>query len=377
LVDSLKRPVTADEMRDTMYKMLAHPNLASKRWATDQYDRYVQGNTALAMPDDAGVVRIDEKTGLGVALSTDSNGRFTKLDPREGARLALAEAYLNVATVGARPLAVTDCLNFGNPEHPDTMWQLVEAIEGLADGCYELEVPITGGNVSLYNSTGNAESGVNYSINPTPVVGVLGVVENVTKVTPSGFLNSGHLIYQLGKTLPELDGSAWADCVHGHLGGLPPIVNYDMIQRLANVLVDGARLGFLQSAHDISDGGLAAALFESSFARDIGCSVKLDAVKRRDGIDDTEALFSESIGRVLVSIDPSDEKFLTVLCVQYNVPYVQLGVTGQRTGNLENTVFVEGLFDISLREAKNISEGVLPKYFDDEATKDTASTEKK
>jgi phosphoribosylformylglycinamidine synthase len=150
----LARPESGAELRETALTLLASPNLASKEWVTNQYDRFVQGNTALAQPDDSGVIRVDESTGLGVALATDANGRYGKLDPRSGAALALAEAYRNVATSGAEPLAVTDCLNFGSPEHPDSMWQLVEAIEGLADACQELGVPVTGGNVSLYNGTG-------------------------------------------------------------------------------------------------------------------------------------------------------------------------------------------------------------------------------
>src|SRR5690606_34982689 len=148
------RPTSGQELRDTLLRLVASPNLASKEWVTDQYDRYVQGNTALAQPDDAGVVRVDEETGLGIALATDANGRYAKLDPYVGAQLALAEAHRNVSTVGARPLAVTDCLNFGSPEDPDAMWQLVQAIEGLADGCLEMGIPVTGGNVSLYNGTG-------------------------------------------------------------------------------------------------------------------------------------------------------------------------------------------------------------------------------
>ncbi|BDZ41565.1 phosphoribosylformylglycinamidine synthase subunit PurL [Paraoerskovia sediminicola] len=184
------RPATADELRATALQVLASPNHASKEWVTDQYDRFVQGNTALAQPDDGGVVRVDEETGLGVALATDANGRFAKLDPRTGAQLALAEAYRNVAATGARPLAVTDCLNFGSPEDPDSMWQLVEAIEGLADGCQELGVPVTGGNVSLYNGTGEPGR-IDSSIHPTPVVGVLGVLDDVARATPSGFRESG------------------------------------------------------------------------------------------------------------------------------------------------------------------------------------------
>ncbi|MGZ4617016.1 MAG: phosphoribosylformylglycinamidine synthase subunit PurL, partial [Actinomycetes bacterium] len=174
----LARPQTAAELRDTVLRMAGSPNLASKSWVTDQYDRYVLGNTVLAQPADAGVVRVDEATGRGVAIATDGNGRYGKLDPYAGAQLALAEAYRNVAVTGARPLAVTDCLNFGSPEDPDVMWQFAEATRGLADACLEMGVPVTGGNVSFYNQTGDV------AIHPTPVVGVLGVIDDVARRTP-------------------------------------------------------------------------------------------------------------------------------------------------------------------------------------------------
>jgi phosphoribosylformylglycinamidine synthase len=367
MVDGLEKASTPSELEAQVLQMLRSPNLASKKWVTDQYDCYVQGNTTLAYPDDAGVVRIDENTNRGVALSTDANPRFCKLDPREGAKISLAESYLNVAATGARPLAVTDCLNFGNPEHTDTMWQLVEAIEGLADACYDLEVPVTGGNVSLYNVTGDAgevESGPNGAINPTPVVGVLGVIENVSKAVPSSFSAPGHSIYQLGTTLPELDGSAWADTIHSHLGGLPPVVDLGLIKRVSNVLIDAASLGILRSAHDISDGGLAITLFESAFRRQIGCTIDLDALKQRDKIDDTEALFSESLGRVVVTIQEEDEKFLKALCTQYGISMLKLGETVDATGESDNTVKVGTLFDISVKGAKEISESVLENLFD-------------
>ena len=181
----LVRPASGDDLRATLLRMVAAPNLCSKAWVTDQYDRYVRGNTVLAQPEDAGVVRVDEETGLGVAVATDGNGRFARLDPYAGAQLALAEAYRNVAAVGARPLAVTDCLNFGSPEDPGVMWQFAEACRGLADGCRALGLPVTGGNVSFYNQTGDV------AILPTPVVGVLGVLEDVTRRTPIGFRDRG------------------------------------------------------------------------------------------------------------------------------------------------------------------------------------------
>ena len=207
---------SGDELRATLLRLVASPNLCDRSWITDQYDRYVRGNTVLAQPSDSGMVRVDESTNLGVAVSTDCNGRFAKLDPYAGAQLALVEAYRNVATGGARPLAISDCLNFGSPEDPAVMWQFAEACRGLKDACLELGVPVTGGNVSLYNQTGEV------AILPTPVVAVLGVIDDVTRRTPSGFVARGEQIFLLGETREELSGSEWAHVVHGHLGGLPP-----------------------------------------------------------------------------------------------------------------------------------------------------------
>ena len=214
----LARPTTSAELAEQVRTVLTSPNQASPAWVTDQYDRFVRGGTALAQPDDAGVIRVDEATGRGVAIATDANGRYTKLDPATGAAQALAESYRNVCTVGARPLAVTDCLNFGSPEDPDAMWQLVEAITGLADACKVMGVPVTGGNVSLYNSHGKVKGLPDSSINPTPVVGVLGVMEDVRRAKPSGWHEEGLAIMLLGTTADELDGSAWSRAVHDHLG---------------------------------------------------------------------------------------------------------------------------------------------------------------
>jgi len=236
---------------------------------TQQYDRYVLGNTVLAMPDDAGVIRIDEETGLGVAVSTDGNGRFCELDPYAGAQLALAEAYRNVATKGARPLAVTNCLNFGSPEDPGVMWQFAEAVRGLADACLELGVPVTGGNVSFYNQTGDA------AILPTPVVGVLGVFDDVARRTPAGLRTEGQVIYQLGETRDELGGSEWAHVAHGHLGGLPPRVDLAAERQLGEILVNASRDGLIDAAHDLSDGGLAQALVEACLFGGVGARIVL------------------------------------------------------------------------------------------------------
>src|SRR5579875_1463934 len=254
---ALPRPSGPEDLRAAVLSLLASPGLADKTWVTEQYDRYVRGETILAMPEDGGLIRVDEETGLGVALSIDGNGRYALLDPYAGAQLALSEAYRNVAATGARPLAVTNCMNFGSPEDPAVMWQFAEAVRGLADGCATLGVPVTGGNVSFYNSTGEA------AIHPTPVVGVLGVHDDVRRRLSIGFAGDGAAIVLLGRTRAEFGGSAWAHVVHGHLGGWPPAVDFAAERRLAAVLGQAAQAGMLCAAHDLSDGGLAVALAES------------------------------------------------------------------------------------------------------------------
>ena len=190
----------------------------------------------LAQPSDSGMVRVDEETGLGVAVATDCNGRFAALDPYAGAQLALAEAYRNVATGGATPLAISDCLNFGSPEDPGVMWQFAEACRGLKDACVELGIPVTGGNVSLYNQTGET------AILPTPVVAVLGVIDDVSRRTPTGFVAAGETVLLLGETREELSGSEWAHVVHKHLGGLPPAVDLAREKALAELLREAVGL---------------------------------------------------------------------------------------------------------------------------------------
>ena len=206
---------SAAEIRNTVLTLAATPNLADKSWVTSQYDKYVQGNTIQAQPDDSGMVRIDEETHLGVAISTDANANWSYLNPYEGAKLALAEAARNIATAGAKPLAVTNCLNFGSPEDPGVMWQFAESVRGLADGCVEMGLPVTGGNVSFYNQTGST------AILPTPVIGALGVIDDVRTRTPMSFSKAGLELYLLGETRADLAGSEWA-YLHGQRGGKAP-----------------------------------------------------------------------------------------------------------------------------------------------------------
>lgn len=345
---------TGAELGQAIKDFMAAPNMCSKSWITNQYDRYVQGNTALSMPDDSGVIRVDEETGLGVALATDSNPRFTKLDPYQGAKASLAEAYRNVATAGARPVAVSDCLNFGSPEDPDIMWQFAEAVRGIADGCMELGVPVTGGNVSLYNQTGGK------AINPTPVVAMMGVMDDVTRRTPSGWApeHDGQAIYLLGTTRDELDGSEWAR-FKGHLGGLPPKVDLAAEKLLGDLLVNMSRDGLIDAAHDVSAGGLAAALSEACLRFGVGARIGLGEVAERDGLDLFTLLFSESLGRVVVSVPRSEEVRFKDMCTARNYPFARIGVVDAASGALD----LQGEVAIDLDELRAAHEGTLARHF--------------
>ncbi|MEU1546021.1 phosphoribosylformylglycinamidine synthase subunit PurL [Nocardia sp. NPDC005745] len=347
--DRLARPQTADELRATLLRMISSPQLCSRKWITEQYDRYVRGNTVLADQADAGVIRIDERTGRGIALATDASGRYTKLDPYAGAQLALAEAYRNVATTGATPKAVTNCLNFGSPEDPGVMWQFQQAVRGLADGCVSLGIPVTGGNVSFYNQTGQT------AILPTPVVGVLGVIDDVHRRIPTGLgLEPGETLILLGETRDEFGGSIWSQVEHDHLGGVPPKVDFAREQLLAEVLTAGSRDGMISAAHDLSEGGLAQAVVEAVLAGETGCRILLP-----EGEDPFVTLFSESAGRVLVAVPRSEETRFTRMCTARELPWVRIGVVDQGSDSLE----VQGQFSIPMDELRTAHEGTLPKLF--------------
>ncbi|MDT3396130.1 phosphoribosylformylglycinamidine synthase subunit PurL [Streptomyces sp. B1866] len=340
---ALPRPAGPDELRAQVLAVVSAPNQASKAWVTDQYDRFVQGNTILAQPEDSGMIRVDEETGLGVAVSTDGNGRYAKLDPYAGAQLALAESYRNVAATGARPLAVTNCLNFGSPEDPAVMWQFAEATRGLADGCQALGTPVTGGNVSLYNQTGET------AIHPTPVVGVLGVIDDVAGRTPVAFTGEGDHVFLLGDTAAEFGGSAWAQTVHGHLGGLPPRVDLERERLLADVLVTASREGLAAAAHDLSDGGLIQALAESCLRGGRGARVVVP-----DGLDPFVFLFSESAGRAIVAVPREQERRFAELCQGRGLPAARVGVVDGAA------VEVHGQFSLPLAELREAYEATLP-----------------
>ena len=344
----LPRANDGEGLKHTLLELVASPNLADKSWVTDQYDRYVLGNTVLAQPEGAGMIRVDESSNLGVALSTDANGRYTKLDPYAGAQLALAESYRNVAASGASPLAVTNCLNFGSPEDPDVMWQFAEATRGLADGCLELGIPVTGGNVSFYNQTGDTP------ILPTPVVGVLGVIDDVTRRVAKGFEADEDVVYLLGETRDEFGGSEWAHVMHGHLGGRPPKVDLPAERALAELLVGAGRDGMLTSSSDLSEGGLAQTLVEMALQGDRGVSIELP-----HGLDPFVQLFSESTARAVVTIRPGDEAAFRGRCEALRVRATRLGLVTEPGADFE----VAGYFTLPLTELREAHEGTFRRLF--------------
>ena len=334
-------PNSAAEIKATVLQLAATPNLADKSWVTSQYDKYVQGNTIQSQPDDSGMIRIDEQTHLGVAISTDANANWSYLNPYQGAKLALAEAARNIATAGARPLAVTNCLNFGSPEDPGVMWQFSESVRGLADGCLEMGLPVTGGNVSFYNQTGAV------AILPTPVIGVLGVIDDVRTRTPMSFDCAGLELYLLGDTYEDLAGSEWA-FMHGQRMGQSPTADLAREMRLIEVLLAGREEKIFSAAHDLSQGGLSAGLTEMVLRHSIGATITLDNV----GI----SLLSETPGRVIVAIVRSKAEALKTLANKYQITLSHLGTTGGDALRINDAV-------IPLDELRTAHTSTFPKLF--------------
>ena len=340
-VITVKLPESAEEIKAAVLKLAGAPNLADKSWVTDQYDRYVQGNTIQSQPDDSGMVRIDEKTHLGVAVATDANANWSYLNPYEGAKLALAEAARNIATAGAKPLAVTNCLNFGSPEDPGVMWQFAESVRGLADGCLEMGLPVTGGNVSFYNQTGSV------AILPTPVIGVLGVIDDVRTRTPMSFDRAGLELYLLGETHSDIAGSEWA-YLHGQRGGQSPVADLKREMRLIDLLVTGNKEKLFVAAHDLSQGGLSATLTEMVLRHGVGAEVALENVG--------QSLISETPGRVVVAIDPAKSKALKDLAAEENIVLTKIGNTGG------DALIINGA-KIALVELRKAHTETFPKLF--------------
>lgn len=341
--DANALPRDNETIAEQVKALVASPNLCSKTWITNQYDRFVRGNTVLAQPENSGMIRIDENTGLGIAMATDANGRYSYLNPYWGAQLALSESYRNVAMTGATPVAITDCLNFGSPENPEVMWQFVETILGLVDACRELGIAVTGGNVSFYNNTDGVD------IHPTPAIGTLGVIQNVADRIPMGFANAGDAIVLLGETKCELGGSAWTRVIHEHLGGTPPVPNLDAEQKLATLIREASEI--LVSAHDLSEGGIAIGLIEACWRNGFGAHVSLP----HTGLDNVANMFSESPARAVVTVAADDVEKLHELCESIGVPMARIGTVAQG-----NKLSIDGICELDLDELREASEATIP-----------------
>jgi phosphoribosylformylglycinamidine synthase len=332
-------------------QLLASPTIASKHWIFQQYDGTVRGNTLLRQGDgDAGLIRV-KGTAKAVAMKSDCNSRYAYLDPFWGGAHAVAEACRNLACVGAEPIGLTDCLNYGNPEKPENMWAFAQGILGIRQACLALEAPIVSGNVSLYNDT----EGV--GIFPTPMIGAVGLIEDCALADGEGnhfcgsaFQAEGQSIFVLGETRDELGGSEYLKQRTGRIFGPCPELRLDEELRLQAAVREGIRMGLIQSAHDTSEGGLLVAILESTFGRNLGCRLQLArAGLRLDGL-----LFGETAGRIVVSVAPEAEASLAKLAATHRVPLTRLGQTvADRT-----VVQVDGVTLIDLPK------GILEEIYD-------------
>jgi phosphoribosylformylglycinamidine synthase II len=337
------------DLGEALVSLLAAPNVASKRWVFEQYDRMVQGQTVAGPGSDAAVIRVPG-TMKGLALSVDGNGRYGTLDPYLGGAHAVAEATRNVAVTGAKPLAITNCLNFGNPERPEVMWQFSEAVRGMRDACMALDTPVTGGNVSLYNESGGS------AIWPTPVVGALGSLADYRLRLPSGFPMPALAVYLLGESFAELGGSEFAETVLGTVAGAPPALDLEAERRLQDLLQEAAAADLLASAHDCSDGGVAVALAESAILGGHGFAVTLAG-----DLPPHVLLFGESASRVVVSVAPEREGSLRGLAATRGVPFERLGETGGPRA------VVDGMLDRTVSELADVWEGAIPRLLGEPA----------
>ena len=328
--------------------LLAAPNIVDKTWVSRQYDHQLFLNTVTGPGGDASVLRLKETKGRALALSVDGKARFCALDPRVGARLAVLEAARNVACTGARALALVNCLNFGNPEHPEVMWQFSEAVDGISEACTALGIPVIGGNVSFYNESRGAD------IDPTPVVGVVGLLDTLDSVPPGVGLGDGDRIVLLGETRPELGGSEWATR-HGLREGRPPVADLAVAVRLHDVVAALVIERAVRGVHDCADGGLAVALAEMAISGAIGFRV---------AIGDALACFSESASRVVLSVTPDRLDGVLARASAGGVPATVLGSAGGRR------LVADGAFDVPLDDATHAWRDTLPTIMGAVATAD-------
>jgi phosphoribosylformylglycinamidine synthase len=339
------------DLGGTLERLLDLPTIASKRWVTEQYDTSVQSNTVLGPGGDAAVVRV-RGTSLGVAVTSGGNARYVWLDPYEGGKAAVAEAARNVAVTGARPLGVTNCLNFGNPEKPEVFYQFREACRGMAEACRALDTPITGGNVSFYNESPDG------AVLPTPMIGMVGVLEDAAARVPAPLRREGDVVVVLGAARGELGGSQYLSLMTGDVFGAPPRVDLGAERRLVELLVEAARRRLPASAHDVSDGGLAVALAECAIASGLGLEADLSAYA--GGLPAAAALFGEEQARAVVTVGPEQAQPLLALAAAFGVSAARVGTVGGEGGLVSIRVGDDGL-KVPVAMLRAVYEDAIPR----------------
>ncbi len=344
-VDTLRYEEVKD-LGGALKKVLGSPSLASKAWVYNQYDYMVRTSTAVRPGSDAAVVTV-HGTRKALAMTTDCNGRYVYLDPERGGRIAVSEAARNIVCSGAEPLAITDNLNFGSPEKPEIFWQMEKAVDGMAEACRELGTPVIGGNVSLYNENTKG------AIYPTPVVGMVGLIHDTDHITTQAFKAEGDVIYLLGDTLAELGGSEFQAVVHGVSEGRPPELDLGTEKKLLDGVLKAIQSGLVQSAHDVSEGGLAAALAESCISGNVGATVEWSTELRSD-----VALFSESQSRIVLSVSADHKNALEKLLQEAGVPFTALGFVGG--SKLSININGASALEESVEALKSVWEDAIP-----------------
>ena len=316
---------------EALLRLLDHPAIASKRWVYEQYDSTVRAGTVIGPGGDAGVIRVRD-AAFGIAVTTDGNARYVLLDPFEGGKAAVAEAARNIACTGARPLGITNCLNFGSPERPAVFYQFREACRGIADACRALDTPVTGGNVSFYNESPTG------AVDPTPVIGMVGLVGRVDRAVPSHARARGDVVFLVGETHAELGGSVLWEALYGLVAGTPPRVDLAVERRLVDFLATGAERALFRSAHDCSQGGLGVALAEVAMGGpydETGFGLEIDLTTYGGRLAAVELLFSESQGRAVLTSAPDRAAAVTALAAELGVAVSRVGTVGERAGSVQ------------------------------------------
>lgn len=345
-VNKLNEP---EDYNKVLVDLLSTPNISNKKWVYEQYDTQVRTNTILMPGGDASVIRIKD-TKKGLSLKTDCNGKYVYLNPYKGGKIAVCESARNVVCTGATPLAITNCLNFGNPYNPEVYYQFTEAVRGIGDACRTLDTPVTGGNVSFYNQSQE------YAVYPTPVIGMLGLIEDIDNMMTSYFKNSGDVVFVLGDNLGEIGGSEYLSKIHRLIKGDAPEIDVNKEQNLYNTLLELINAKLINSTHDISEGGLAISLAECCIMNrnnPVGCKINYEYGFRKD-FD----LFSESQSRVVISANMDLESKVTEICKKYNISITKLGITGgdMFTINSDINLSIEELYKAYYTKLNSIME---------------------